>query len=84
MNRSPEVWSVMPGACTAQPGSTTQPITRSGPSALHRRFYHDPYVETMESYDAYVDRFLFANHDVRRFETYVVMNRVKMGFDLPI
>ena len=40
--------------------------------------------KTMESYDAFVERFLFANRDVRRFETYVVMDRVKVGFDLPI
>ncbi len=40
--------------------------------------------KSMESYDAFVERFLFANRDVRRFETYVVMDRVKVGFDLPI
>lgn len=39
---------------------------------------------SMEAYDAFVERFLFANRNVRRFETYVVMDRVKVGFDLPI
>ena len=39
---------------------------------------------SMEGYDAFVERFLFANRNVRRFETYVVMDRVKVGFDLPI
>lgn len=40
--------------------------------------------KSMEAYDAFVERFLFANRNVRRFETYVVMDRVKVGFDLPI
>jgi hypothetical protein len=31
-----------------------------------------------------VQRFLFANRNVRRFETFAVMDRVKVGFDLPI
>ncbi len=39
---------------------------------------------SMEAYDAFVERFLFANRNVRRFETMVVMHRVKVGFDLPI
>lgn len=39
---------------------------------------------SMEAYDAFVERFLFANRNVRRFETFVVMDRVKVGFDLPI
>ena len=39
---------------------------------------------SMEAYDAFVERFLFANRNVRRFETHVVMDRVKVGFDLPI
>lgn len=39
---------------------------------------------SMEAYDAFVERFLFANRNVRRFETYVVMDRVKVGFALPI
>lgn len=38
---------------------------------------------SMEAYDAFVERFLFANRNVRRFETYVVMDRVKVGFALP-
>lgn len=40
--------------------------------------------KSMEAYDAFVERFLFANRNVRRFETYVVMDRVKVGFNLPI
>jgi Lrp/AsnC family leucine-responsive transcriptional regulator len=40
--------------------------------------------KSMEIYDAFVDRFLFSNRNVRRFETMVVMDRVKVGFDLPI
>ena len=39
---------------------------------------------SMEAYDAFVERFLFANRNVRRFETMVVMDRVKVGFNLPI
>ena len=39
---------------------------------------------SMEAYDAFVEHFLFANRNVRRFETYVVMDRVKIGFELPI
>nr|WP_208103276.1 Lrp/AsnC family transcriptional regulator [Rubellimicrobium sp. CFH 75288] len=39
---------------------------------------------SMEAYDAFVERFLFSNRNVRRFETMVVMDRVKVGFDLPI
>ncbi len=40
--------------------------------------------QSMEAYDAFVERFLFSNRNVRRFETMVVMDRVKVGFDLPI
>ena len=40
--------------------------------------------KSMEAYDAFVERFLFSNRNVRRFETMVVMDRVKVGFDLPI
>lgn len=39
---------------------------------------------SMEAYDAFVERFLFSNRNVRRFETMVVMDRVKVGFELPI
>jgi Lrp/AsnC family leucine-responsive transcriptional regulator len=39
---------------------------------------------SMEAYDAFVERFLFANRNVRRFETMVVMDRVKVGFAVPI
>jgi Lrp/AsnC family leucine-responsive transcriptional regulator len=40
--------------------------------------------KSMEAYDAFVERFLFSNRNVRRFETMVVMDRVKVGFDLPV
>ncbi len=40
--------------------------------------------KSMEAYDAFVERFLFSNRNVRRFETMVVMDRVKVGFELPI
>jgi Lrp/AsnC family leucine-responsive transcriptional regulator len=40
--------------------------------------------KSMEAYDAFVERFLFSNRNVRRFETMVVMDRVKVGFDLPL
>lgn len=40
--------------------------------------------QSMEAYDAFVERFLFANRNVRRFETFVVMDRVKVGFELPM
>ncbi len=39
---------------------------------------------SMEAYDAFVERFLFSNRNVRRFETMVVMDRVKVGFGLPL
>jgi Lrp/AsnC family leucine-responsive transcriptional regulator len=40
--------------------------------------------KSMEAYDAFVERFLFSNRNVRRFETMVVMDRVKVGFGLPL
>lgn len=40
--------------------------------------------KSMEAYDAFVERFLFANRNVRRFETMVVMDRVKVGFAVPV
>src|SRR4028119_1322425 len=40
--------------------------------------------KSMEAYDAFVERFLFSNRNVRRFETMVVMDRVKVGFELPM
>ncbi|TDL81190.1 Lrp/AsnC family transcriptional regulator [Palleronia sediminis] len=39
---------------------------------------------SMEHYDVFVQNFLFANRNVRRFETHVVMDRVKVGFGVPI
>lgn len=39
---------------------------------------------TIEDYDAFVQRFLTTSPDVRRFQAMVVMDRVKVGFGLPI
>ena len=39
---------------------------------------------TMEDYDEFVIKFLFENRNVKRFETHVVMDRVKIKFDAPI
>ncbi len=39
---------------------------------------------TMEDYDEFVQKFLFENRNVKRFETHVVMDRVKIKFDAPI
>ena len=39
---------------------------------------------TMEDYDEFVQKFLFENRNVKRFETHVVMDRVKIQFDAPI
>ena len=39
---------------------------------------------TMEDYDEFVQKFLFENRNVKRFETHVVMDRVKIEFDAPI
>ena len=39
---------------------------------------------TMEDYDKFVQKFLFENRNVKRFETHVVMDRVKIQFDVPI
>ena len=39
---------------------------------------------SMEEYDVFVQDFLFGNRNIRRFETHVVMDRVKVGFDVPI
>ena len=43
-----------------------------------------PTAASMETCDAFAERFLFADRNARRFETYVVMDRVKVGFDPPI
>ena len=39
---------------------------------------------TMEDYDEFVQKFLFENRNVKRFETHVIMDRVKIEFDVPI
>ena len=39
---------------------------------------------TMEDYDEFVQKFLFENRNVKRFETHVVMDRVKIQLDAPI
>ena len=40
--------------------------------------------EDMRQYEAFTKRFFFENINVRRFHTMVVMDRVKVGFSLPI
>lgn len=40
--------------------------------------------ESMEKYDAFVQRLWFSNRNVKRFDTHVVIDRVKVGFELPI
>jgi Lrp/AsnC family leucine-responsive transcriptional regulator len=39
---------------------------------------------TMREYEAFTRRFFFENPNVRRFHTYVVMDRVKVGLAIPI
>ncbi|QIE55667.1 Lrp/AsnC family transcriptional regulator [Pikeienuella piscinae] len=40
--------------------------------------------KTMEQYDAFTQRFFFENPNIRRFETSVVMDRVKMRLSVPL
>jgi Lrp/AsnC family leucine-responsive transcriptional regulator len=40
--------------------------------------------KSMEDYEAWSRRFFYENHDVKGFETMVVMDRVKASFALPI
>lgn len=40
--------------------------------------------KTMRDYEAFTRRFFFDNPNVRRFHTFVVMDRVKMGLAVPI
>ena len=40
--------------------------------------------KTMREYEAFTRRFFFENPNVRRFLTYVVMDRVKVGLAIPI
>lgn len=39
---------------------------------------------SMEDYKAFADRFFLAQHDVLRFETTVVMRRIKAGLTVPV
>lgn len=41
-------------------------------------------VPTMSAYEALTRRLFFANHNVRRFRTFVAMDRVKVGLEVPI
>lgn len=38
----------------------------------------------MEDYERFTRRFIYQNRDIRRFETMVVLDRVKAGFTLPM
>lgn len=38
----------------------------------------------MEDYEAFTRRFFYGNPDVKNFKTMVVMDRVKVGFELPL
>lgn len=38
----------------------------------------------MEDYEAFTRRFFCGNHDIKNFKTMVVMDRVKIGFALPL
>jgi Lrp/AsnC family transcriptional regulator, leucine-responsive regulatory protein len=40
--------------------------------------------ENMDDYESFTRRFFYGNLDVKSFKTMVVMDRVKMGFTLPI
>lgn len=41
-------------------------------------------VETMKEYEELTRRLFFENHNVRKFTTFVVMDRVKAGLEVPI
>jgi len=41
-------------------------------------------VVDMQEYEAFTNRFLFENRNVRRFQTMVVMNKVKFTYQTPI
>lgn len=40
--------------------------------------------KSMEHYEEFTQRFFFENPNIRRFQTSVVMDRVKMGLSLPL
>ncbi|TIT76361.1 MAG: ArsR family transcriptional regulator, partial [Mesorhizobium sp.] len=39
---------------------------------------------SMEDYEAFTRRFFYENHDIKGFKTMVIMDRVKVGFSMPI
>jgi len=41
-------------------------------------------VVDMQEYEAFTNRFLFENRNVRRFQTMVVMNKVKFTYQTPV
>jgi Lrp/AsnC family leucine-responsive transcriptional regulator len=41
-------------------------------------------VPTMEAYEALTRRLFFGNSNVRRFRTFVAMDRVKVGLTVPL
>ncbi|MFT3974973.1 MAG: Lrp/AsnC family transcriptional regulator [Amaricoccus sp.] len=41
-------------------------------------------MQDMQAYEKFTHSLLFANKNIRRFNTLVVMDRVKVGFSLPI
>ena len=41
-------------------------------------------VESMSAYEAFTNNFLFNNKNIRRFNTLVVMDRVKVGLAVPL
>ena len=54
-------------------------------SRLTTRSCQDPPpVATMQEYEALTRRLFFSSHNVKRFRTLVVMNRIKVGLRVPI
>ena len=41
-------------------------------------------VPTMEAYEAFTRRMFFGNNNVKRFRTFVAMDRVKVGLSVPL
>jgi len=40
--------------------------------------------KSMKHYEEFTQRFFFENPNIRRFQTSVVMDRVKMGLSVPL
>ena len=40
--------------------------------------------QSMEDYEAFTRRFFYENPDIKGFKTQVVMDRVKVGFAIPV